>query len=338
MQTVLYVSKNEDGHFPNDYVTIAKAIKSVPLDNKDKVTIFIRKGVYREKIIIDRPYLTLEGEEKEETIITYDDYAYMFLEDGTRRGTFRTPTVFINSHDFTAKNITFRNTAGFGNKVGQALALYVDGDRIVFNNCQILGSQDTLFTAPLPPTPNEAGGFTGPKEFAPRLHGRHYYHNCYIRGDVDFIFGGATAYFDHCEIFSQKNDDLPAAKESEEQKVYGYITAACTAKDQEYGYVFNQCNLTSNCPKKSVYLGRPWRIYAKTIFINCELGEHIREEGWHDWNKAESHDTVYYAEFNNTGAGSIGKRASFAKQLTKKDAMHYEKELVLRGHDGWNPS
>jgi pectinesterase len=341
MQTIRYVSKNENGCYPNDYTTIANALKSVPVDNKEKVTIFIRRGVYHEKLIIDRPYICLEGEELEETIITYDDYALMMMTDGVKRGTFRTPTVFINTHDFTAKNITFQNTAGFGNKVGQALALYVDGDRVVFDNCRMIGSQDTLFTAPLPPSPNEVGGFTGPKEFAPRINGRHYYHNCYIRGDVDFIFGSATAYFDHCEIFSQKNDELLAAKDGEEQKVYGYITAASTAKDQEYGYVFHQCHLTSDCPKKSVYLGRPWRNYAKTVFMNCELGDHIRDDGWHDWNKEEAHDTILYAEYNNTGVGSEGfytnKRAPFAKQLTEKEALRYTKEQVLRGHDGWNP-
>lgn len=341
MKTIRYVSKNENGHFPNDYRTIAEAIKSVPVDNNDLVTIFIRKGVYREKLIVDRPYICFEGEDRDETIITYDDYALMMMEDGIKRGTFRTPTVFINTHDFSARNITFRNTAGFGNIVGQALALYVDGDRIVFDNCSLLGSQDTLFTAPLPPTPHEAGGFTGPKEFAPRINGRHYYHNCYIRGDVDFIFGSATAYFDSCEIFSQKNDDLPPAEHEEDQKIYGYVTAASTAKDQEYGYVFNQCKLTSNCPKKSVYLGRPWRNYAKTIYMNCELGEHICDAGWHDWNKKEAHDTILYAEYKNTGAGAQAiakcKRATFSKQLTDEQALQYSKERVLYGMDGWNP-
>ncbi len=341
MQTIRYVSKNENGHFPNDYKTIAEAIKSVPVDNKDIVTIFIRKGCYREKLIVDRPFICFEGEDMEETIITYDDYALMMMEDGVKRGTFRTPTVFINTNNFTAKNLTFCNSAGFGNKVGQALALYVDGDRITFDHCKLLGSQDTLFTAPLPPTPHEPGGFTGPKEFAPRIHGRHYYHDCYIRGDVDFIFGGATAYFDSCEIFSQKTDDLPPAAHEEEQKIYGYITAASTAKDQAYGYVFHDCRLTSDCPKKSVYLGRPWRSFAKTVFIHCELGEHIKDEGWHDWNKKEAHDTIFYAEYQNRGPGAQAiatkKRAPFSKQLTDQEALSYTKELVLRGNDGWNP-
>lgn len=342
MQTIRYVSKNEDGHYPNDFKTIAEAIKSVPVNNTEMATIFIRKGTYHEKLIIDRPFITLEGEDLDETIITYDDYALMIMEDGTKRGTFRTPTVFINTHDITSKNITFRNEAGFGCKVGQALALYVDGDHIIFDHCKLLGSQDTLFTAPLPPTPKEPGGFTGPKEFAPRINGRHYYHDCYIRGDVDFIFGSGTAYFQDCEIFSQKNDDLPPASDISEQKTYGYVTAASTPKDQEYGYVFEHCRLTSDCPKKSVYLGRPWRNYAKTIFLNCELGEHIKDEGWHDWNKEDAHNTILYAEYNSYGPGakaiSEGKRAPFSKQLTKQEALVYTKENVLQGTDGWKPT
>lgn len=342
MQTIRYVSKNENGQYPNDYHTIAAAVKSVPVDNKETVVIFVRKGEYKEKLIIDRPFICLEGEDLESTIISYDDYALMMMEDGVKRGTFRTPTVFINTHDFTAKNITFKNTSGLGKKVGQALALYVDGDRIIFDHCNLVASQDTLFVAPLPPAPKEPGGFTGPKEFAPRINGRHYYHNCYIRGDVDFIFGSGTAFFDQCELFSQKTDDLPAAKEGEEQKNYGYVTAASTAKDQAYGFVFNQCRLTSDCPPKSVYLGRPWRNYAQTVFINCELGAHIRDEGWFDWNKPDAHATMLYAEYNSTGEGAAaiarGKRAPYSKQLDADNAALYTKEMVLKGIDGWNPS
>lgn len=219
MQAIRYVSKNESGQYPDDYATIAEAIKSVPVDNKVQVTIFIRKGVYREKLIIDRPFISLEGEALEETIITFNDYANMTMEDGSKKGTFRSQTTFINTHDITAKNITFQNTSGFGNKVGYALALYVDGDRIFFDNCRFLGSHGTLFTAPLPPASNQVGGFTGPKEFAPRIKGRHCYHNCYIHGDVDFIFGSATAYFDHCEIFSVKLIIFPLLRKAK-NKMY----------------------------------------------------------------------------------------------------------------------
>ncbi len=341
MSTIIYVSNETPEKYPNDFHTISDAIASIPEDNKEHITIFIRKGTYKEKLVINKPYITLEGEDVEDTIITYDDYANMIMEDGSKRGTFRSYSVLIDTHDFTAKNIIFENSAGFGREVGQALALYVDGDRIIFDNCYFIASQDTLFTAPLPPTAFQVGGFTGPKEFAERINGRHYYHNCFIRGDVDFIFGSATAYFDHCEIFSQKTDDLPAAEQESEQKVYGYVTAASTAEGQDYGYVFNECKLTSNCPKKSVYLGRPWRSFAKTIFINCELGEHIKDEGWHDWNKPDAHDTMLYAEYNSTGAGAIaikeGKRAPFSKQLSTEEASLYTKEKVLAGDDNWNP-
>lgn len=341
MSSIIYVSNENSEKYPNDYHTIADAIASIPEDNKEPITVFIRKGTYKEKLVINKPYITLEGEDVEETILTYDDYANMIMEDGNKRGTFRTSSVLIDTHDFTAKNILFENSSGFGKDVGQALALYVDGDRIIFDNCYFIGSQDTLFTGPLPPTAFQAGGFTGPKEFAERINGRHYYHNCFIRGDIDFIFGSATAYFDQCELFSQKTDAIPPSIKEEDQKVYGYVTAASTAKGQEYGYVFNECNLTSNCPKKSVYLGRPWRSFAKTIFMNCELGAHIKDEGWHDWNKLDAHDTILYAEYNNTGTGaeaiSEGKRASFSKQLSAKEALHYTKEKVLAGSDGWNP-
>lgn len=341
MSTIIYVSNENPEKYPNDFHKISDAIASIPDDNKEPITIFLRKGTYKEKLVINKPYITLEGEDVEDTIITYDDYANMIMEDGSKRGTFRSYSVFIDTHDFTAKNIIFENSAGFGREVGQALALYVDGDRIIFDNCYFIASQDTLFTAPLPPTAFQTGGFTGPKEFAERINGRHYYHNCFIRGDVDFIFGSATAYFDQCEIFSQKTDDLPAAEHESEQKVYGYVTAASTAEGQDYGYVFNECKLTSNCPKKSVYLGRPWRSFAKTIFINCELGEHIKDEGWHDWNKPDAHETIFYAEYNSTGAGANaikeGKRAPFSKQLTAEEASFYTKERVLAGDDNWNP-
>lgn len=338
MSTILYVSHDLKEH-PDDFHTVQEAIDSISKDNKERVTIFLRKGTYEEKLTIDRPFLTLEGEDPNETILTYSHYARQVMEDGSNRGTFRTASVFIDTHDFTAKNLVFENAAGFGRVVGQALALYVDGDRIIFDNCTFLGSQDTLFTGPLPPTAFQKGGFTGPKEFAPRVNGRHYYHNCFIRGDVDFIFGSATAYFENCEIFSQKTDDEPAAANLADQKCYGYVTASSTAEGQEYGYVFESCKLTSNCPKGSVYLGRPWRNFAKTVYLNCELGAHIKEEGWHDWNKTDAHSTILYAEYNSTGEGAKGfltkKRAPFSKYLTDSDLPHYTKHAVLSGTDNW---
>lgn len=333
-----YVKKDAAANLPDTFSSISAALSAIPADNAEPITIHIADGIYKERLVIQSPYITLEGESVEGTIITYDLGAYEILEDGIKRGTFRTPTVFIDTNDFTARNITFENAAGFGRLVGQALALYVDGDRIVFDHCRMLASQDTIFTAPLPPHPYEPGGFRGPKEFAPRINGRHYYHDCFIRGDIDFIFGSATAYFEDCEIFCQKTDDEPAAKRPEDQKIYSYITAASTAEGQEYGYVFENCHLTSNCPKASCYLGRPWRNFARVVFLNCDMEEHICPAGWHDWDKKDAHDTVYFAEYHSTGAGAAPQcRASFSHQLTDEEAAHFSKENVLRGEDNWTP-
>ncbi len=331
-------TSNADASNKDTFSTISAALDRIPADNEEPVTIHIAAGIYKELLVIKSPYVTLEGDSALETVITYDLGAYEILDDGIKRGTFRTPTVFIDTHDFTAKNITFENSAGFGRLVGQALALYVDGDRIIFDHCRMLASQDTIFTAPLPPTPFEPGGFRGPKEFAPRINGRQYYHDCFIRGDIDFIFGSATAFFENCEIFCQKTDDEPAAARIEEQKIYSYITAASTAEGQEYGYVFDHCHLTGNCPKASCYLGRPWRNFAKVVYLHCDMEEHICPLGWHDWNKSDAHDTVLFAEYGSTGKGAVPKaRAPFSRQLTEKEAAHFSKEKVLAGNDNWMP-
>lgn len=318
---VLNVSKEKD----NCYNTLDEAIEFAKKYKGHPVTIRLDKGVYKEKCIIKQDHITLEGAGAFETFITYDDYALQIMEDGEKRGTFRTPTLFIDANDFTARNITFENSSGPGKCVGQALALYVDGDRMFFEHCRLIGGQDTLFTAPLPITPFEKYGFRGPKEFEPRKHGRHFYRDCFICGDVDFIFGGATAYFDSCELFSN----------SIEEEVNGYVTAPSTLPEVP-GYVFNHCKFTSNCAKRTVYLGRPWRDYAKVAIINSEIGDHIKEEGWHDWGKTHARDTVQFAEYNNTGEGATtNKRPSWIKILTNEEVKNYTVEKIL---GDWNLS
>lgn len=318
-QDIRTITVSQNG--TSDFDTIEKAIVAAKEYENSQIIIKISNGIYREKLVIAQANVSFVGEDVNETIITYDEYATFIMKDGEKRGTFRTPTMFIDTNDFTAKNITFRNSAGPGTEVGQALALYVDGDRIIFDNCRILGGQDTIFTAPLPPVAYEKNGFRGPKEFAPRTQGSHYYKNCFICGDVDFIFGGATAYFEECEIFSNNIN-----KENN-----GYVTAASTPEEAAYGYVFNHCRFTSDCPSKSVYLGRPWRNFAKVVIINSEIGEHIREEGWDDWGKTDAHETIFFAEYNNFGEGAkLDKRVPWAKTLTEQEAKNYSKEMVLK--------
>lgn len=300
--------------------TIAQALQEAEKYAGDKVIIEIAAGVYRERLEIHQPDISFRGMGCMNTILTYDDYAKCILPDGEKRGTFRTPTLFIDADRFHAANMTFENSAGRGADVGQALALYVDGDGMVFENCRISGSQDTLFTGPLPPFPYEKNGFRGPKENAPRINGRHYYVNCFISGDVDFIFGSATALFEDCEIFSR---DLG-------QEINGYVTAASTPQGQTYGYVLNRCRFTGECKPGSVYLGRPWRNYARTVILNSYLGRHIHPAGFHDWNKNEAHSTVFYAEYKNYGPGAdTSGRAAFVRQLTDAEAAGFTLEKVL---------
>lgn len=329
--TVSPSSSNKDC-FPS----LTQALESLPSDDSEPVSIFIEPGIYYEKVCVLRSHITIMGEHAESTIITYDDYANAPMPDGSKRGTFRSYTMFLDGRDITLSRLTIRNSSSPRSKAGQAIALYADGDRIVVSDCRLESYQDTLFTGPLPPAPFQPGGFTGPKEFAPRIPGRQFYKNCYICGDIDFIFGSATAYFENCEIASVFSESL-SCDENQPPPVYGYITAASTPENQPYGYVFFGCRLTGTCPLESVYLGRPWRSFAKTVFLCCSLGEHIKPEGFHDWNKTDARETVFYGEYQNTGAGAGGRRASFVKELTEAEASFFSKEAVLSGTDGWNP-
>lgn len=316
-----------------DFVTIEAALNGLTeFDSTQKnlipAVLKIKKGIYRERLTISRPYLSLEGDGADETVLTYDLYARMPQEDVGKLGTFRSYSCMIDTHDVTAKNLTFQNSAGKGPDVGQALALYADGDRLVFENCRFHGGQDTLFTAPLPPAEIEPNGFIGPKQHAPRLSGRHYYKNCYIEGDIDFIFGGATAYFENCEFFSK---DIG-------RDVNSFVTAASTPKGQPYGYVMDNCRFTGNCPPHSAYLGRPWREYAQVVLLNCHIDEHICQEGWHDWNKPEAQNTVLFAEYRSSGPSSdMKKRPGWVRELTPAEAACYNRNQVLAGTDNWNP-
>lgn len=315
---IIYVNQNGT----KDAATLAEAFAlAVQIPNEYAVEIYIAAGTYKEKLDLVRDNVTLIGESAETTVLTFDDYALFMMPDEIKRGTFRSYTIFVHGNKFTAQNLTFANTAGFGPKIGQAVAVYADGARMMFENCRFLGRQDTLFTAPLPPTVIEWGGFRGPREHAPRDNGTHYYKNCYIEGDVDFIFGGAAAYFEECTIHSLCRGDNPD----------GYITAASTPEGRPFGYVFDKCRFTSDCAPETIYLGRPWRNFAKTVILRSELGAHIKKEGWHDWNKEEARTQTFYAEYKNYGPGASPEtRVCWSHQLTDDEASIYTKENVLK--------
>ena len=286
-----------------DFRTVQESIDAIPDFRKNETKIFIKNGIYKEKLILpaSKTNVTFIGEDKGKTILTYDDYAQKLNEFGEEMGTTGSTSFFIFGNDFTAKNLTFKNSAG---PVGQAVAVRIDGDRVMFENCRFLGYQDTLYP-----------------------HGRdsrQYYKNCYIEGTTDFIFGWSTAVFEDCEIYSKEGGH--------------YITAASTEKDSSYGFIFIDCILTGNAPTSDVYLGRPWRNHAQTVFINTKMGDHIKKKGWHNWNKPEAEKTVFYAEYGSSGPGAAPKqRVKWSHQLTAEEAEKYSVENVLKGDDDWDP-
>lgn len=311
---MITVSKTGTG----DFRTIQSAIDSI---ESTPETIFIKNGIYKECVEITKDNITIIGESSTETIITEGFYANEIMEDGSKKGTFRSYTFFVHANHFQAFNLTIENSSGFGKKVGQAIAVYAEGDMITFKNCRMLGHQDTLFTGPLPFKEKQAGGFVGPTEFAPRIPGRQLYEDCYIAGEIDFIFGSATAYFKNCTLFALNRNE----------EINSFYTAPSTYEDQKYGYVFENCNFTGNCPDRTVCLSRPWRIHAKVVLIKCHLSGQITEYGFHDWNKPESHETVFYAEYQCDGKGyTPEKRSSFVRQLTDKEASEYTLKNVFQ--------
>jgi len=284
---MIIISKNGDG----DFKKIQDAIDSIPNNINKHSIIFIKDGIYKEKIFIDNKKVKLIGQSRENTIITYDDYAYKIMDDGSKMGTFRSYTLFVGSDNFYAENLTIENSSGDGELVGQAIAAYIDSNHAKFRNCNFIGCQDTLFLGPLPPQPRIPNSFVGPREFHPRNPNIQYFDGCRIQGDIDFIFGSSMALFTNCDIVSNNRN----------KTINGFITAASTPKDSPFGFIFYRCNLISDAAKESVYLGRPWRQYAKVSFIECNIGEHITSEGWDLWGNEKNKETVRFEEINNYG-------------------------------------
>ncbi len=265
--------------------------------------IFVKKGVYKEKLIIPSwlTHIEICGESPENTIITYDDHANIFYPPtGKPMGTFRTYTLKVEGNYITLKNITIENNAP---RMGQAVALHTEGDHLVVINCRILGNQDTIYTG--------------------MAYTRLYFSNCYIEGTTDFIFGPSTAWFEQCTIKNKTNS---------------FVTAASTPKDVKYGYVFNRCKLIADDGVNKAFLGRPWRPYAHTLFMNCEIGKHIVPQGWQNWGNKANEQTARYQEYNNTGEGAaINQRAAWSRQLTKKEASQVTLQEVFRMDNNWIP-
>jgi len=284
------VDRSGDG----DYESIQAAIDDAKSFPPERITIFVTSGVYEEKVTVHswNPEITLVGESVQDTVITYDDH---FERIGRgRNSTFFTHTLKVCGNDFRARNLTVRNSAGPDS--GQAVALHVEADRAVFENCRFVGNQDTVYTA------GEGA--------------RQYFDGCHVEGTTDFVFGGATAVFEDCDIHS---------------KADSYVTAASTPRSEPFGYVFRDCTLTAEPDVSDVYLGRPWRDHAHVAFIGSHLGSHINPAGWHNWSRPDAEETVTYVEYDNRGPGgeSTDERVPWASELTPAEAEAYATENVL---------
>jgi pectinesterase len=299
-----YLTVAQDGS--GNYKTIQEAVNAMRDFSQERVTIFIKKGIYKEKLVVPswKTNIALVGESRDSTIITNDDFSGKPLPGGKdvttgrdKFSTFNSYTVLVKGNDFSAENLTIQNSSG---RVGQAVALHAESDRCVILNCRLLGNQDTLYV-----------GIDS---------SRQYYKDCFIEGTTDFIFGPATVVFQHCTIKSLSNS---------------YITAASTTPRQAYGFVFFDCSLIADTAAKKVLLGRPWRPHARTVFINTNMGEHISAAGWDNWRNPENEKTAYYAEYNSKGAGANPKgRAGWSHQLTKKEAKEYTLKNIFKD---WDP-
>jgi pectin methylesterase-like acyl-CoA thioesterase len=282
------VAQNGSG----DYTTVQAAFDAVPANYTGPITIFVKNGLYKEKLLLKQNQInvTLIGEDRDNTVLTYDDYSGRVLENGAVLGTSTSHSVAIDASDFTAQNITFQNTS----QAAQAVAIRVNGDRIVFNNCNMLGYQDTYYTYG---------------------SGRIYNKDCYIEGTVDFIFGRSIAVFDNCIINSKRNSP---------------VTAASTEENYKFGYVFFDCTFIADPGINSVQLGRPWRPYARTVIIHSDLGAHIVPAGWLEWSGNENHLTAYYAEYDCYGPGYVPEsRVWWSHQLTDEEAAAYTIENIF---------
>jgi len=278
-----------------NFKTVQEAISSVrDFRPEGRTVIFIKKGVYKEKVVLptQKTELTLFGEDRDSTIITWDDHANI-----NKMGTFKTYSFLVQGNDIIFKNLTVENNAP---QLGQAVALHVEGDRIIFVNCRFLGNQDTIYLG--------------------REGSRVFFSNCYIEGTTDFIFGPSTAWFEDCTIYCKRDS---------------YITAASTPRNIKYGFIFSKCNVSTAGNVTKMYLGRPWRAYAMTLFKECTLPETILPAGWENWRNPENEKTSRYSEFMNTGPGSkTDGRVSWSRQLSKNEIKFIKIEKVF---GDWNP-
>lgn len=290
-----------------DFFTLSEGVAAIPDFGRDTTRIVVCGGIYREKVVIPATKRNVMLEGRGEVRIMWDDYASKIGQTGHILGTSGSSTVYFGGEGWLVRGVTFENSAGC---VGQAVAVQCMADRLHFVGCRFLGNQDTLYLY--------ASGNRDGETVERNMH--MLFEDCYIEGTTDFIFGAAAALFRRCEIRSRADS---------------FITAASTCRGQSCGLIFHECRLTADEGVRACYLGRPWRDYAQTLFVDCYLGPHIRPEGWHDWNKPHARHTVRYAECGSSGLGaSADRRVKWVRSVSSKEALRmiafFEKEADFR--------
>ena len=313
-----------------DFTSIQQAIDAIPGGSRAPTILLVRMDEYQERVVVDKDNVRIIGEARDRTVVTATGCALDKDENGQDRGTFLSATFTITGHNVEVENLTIRNDAGDGRQVGQAVAVYAAGDRGVWRNVRMIAHQDTLFCGPLMP---KVVDFIAPRQGRAEVvasvgdstltHSRQYFEDCYIQGDVDFIFGPYRCWFERCTLFMNARG--------------GYYTAANTPEGQPFGLVFHRCRLTGECEEGQAYLGRPWRKFCRTLFLECEMDEHVAPLGFIDWDDVRL-ITDRCGEFATSGARADQEpRHPKQKRLTERDAACVTLAEVVGGWDGWRP-
>lgn len=246
------------------FTTISEAVLAVPYDCP--AVIRIAPGIYREKLVCEKKDITLVGAGMDATRLVWNDGGKLPHPDGRPTHTFRSYTAFFSGEKLRVEDMTIENDAGPGAKAGQAIAAYVDSARAAFSRVRLLGNQDTLFCAPLPEKEREKDGFLGPRVLAPRRASAQYYHACEIAGDIDFIFGGADALFEHCTLRTVDNG-----------LAHSWVTAPSGAADG-LGFVFWDCDFVSDCRRAACIWADRGGLPAKRRCWTAALGRTLHRK------------------------------------------------------------
>lgn len=275
-----------------DFTSLQAAIDAVPMSSRMPTILLLRMDEYHEKVIVNKDNIRIIGEARDRTVITNSGCAKDLDADGKEKGTFLSYTFLVTGNNVEVENLTIRNDAGDGLLVGQAVAVYAAGDRGVWRNVRMIAHQDTLFCGPtMPKVARDAlprlipEGVTSVGD-CPLTLNRQYFEDCYIQGDVDFIFGPYRCWFERCTLFMNKRG--------------GLYTAANTPGAVAVRAGVPQLQIDGRVRAGSGVSGRPWRAFARTVFLHCEMDEHVSPQGFQDW-QGGAPVTERYAEYGTTG-------------------------------------